>query len=241
VRYGRNLLRYSRWHALDFAIERGIVLVLIALSVIVPASIAAFHVRDADAPFMSAQEIYSLLGGQLTFLIAIMITAGMMAESRRSGTYRFVFSKPVSIPAYYAQQYVIWGLGLAAVDVLIAAAMTMTLGPVSPWGLVSSHLLGYVLLGGMTFFFSTFLRHDWMVVAALWITTHFLLYEWKPRSAVLDVILAFLPPILALDRAEAALIAGNVPALSEVALAAGYGLLFLVAGLVILDRREFAR
>lgn len=240
MRYGRNLLRYSRWHALDFAIERGIVLVLIALSLIVPAAIAAFHVRDAGAPFMSAQDIYSLLGGQLTFLFAIMITAGMMAESRRSGTYRFVFSKPVSIPAYYAQQYVIWGLGLAAVDVLIAAAMTVTLGPVSPWGLVSSHLLGYVLLGGMTFFFSTFFRHDWMVVAGLWIMTHFLIHEWTPRPDVLDALLVVLPPLLALEHAETALLAGNAPALAHMALVTGYGLLFLVAGLVILDRREFA-
>jgi hypothetical protein len=37
------------------------------------------------------------------------------------------------------------------------------------------------------------------------------------------------------------LLVGATPALSDAALVIGYGLLFMLAALVILDRREFAR
>lgn len=257
MRYSRNLLRYSRWHALDFAIERAVGLLLVAAVILVPIILLARQVRqDGGVTTTStAQEVYSHLGGELAYFLVILVVVGMVAESRRSGTYRFVFSKPVSMPAYYAQQYVIWGLGMVAVDLLIAAALTLALGPVAPWGLVSYHLLAYVLIGGLTFFFSTFFRHDWAGVVGMVVTADLLLVYWNPPSNAQQIILALLPPMKALHSLQGPLLAGSgvhdlgplaplagaTPALSDAALVIGYGLLFLVAGLVILDRREFAR
>jgi hypothetical protein len=243
VRYSRNLLRYSRWHALDFAIERALGLLLVAVVILVPIILLARQVRQDGGVTTSttAQEVYSHLGGQLAYFLVILVVVGMVAESRRTGTYRFVFSKPVSMPAYYAQQYVIWGLGMVAVDLLIAAALMLTVGPVAPWSLVSYHLLAYVLIGGLTFFFSTFFRHDWAGVVGLVVPAELLVALWNPPSNAQQVILALLPPIKALSDLQGPLLAGATPALSDVALVTGYGLLFLLAGLVILDRREFAR
>jgi hypothetical protein len=243
VRYSRNLLRYSQWQALDFAIERAAGLLLVAAVILVPIILLARQVRQEGGAISTTtgQEVYTQLGGHLAYFLVIMVVVGMVAESRRSGTYRFVFSKPVSMPAYYAQQYVIWGLGMVAFDLFIAAALSVAVGSVAPWGLVSYHLLAYMLIGGLTFFFSTFFRHDWAGVVALVVPAELLVALWNPPSSSEQVILAALPPVKALSDLQGSLLAGATPAVSDVALVAGYGLLFLVAGLVILDRREFAR
>lgn len=256
MRYSRNLFRYARWHALDFAIERAVGLLFVAAVILVPIVLLARQVgQDGGVTTTTAQEVYSHLGGELGYFLVLLVAVGMVAEPRRSGTYRFVFSKPVSMPAYYAQQYVIWGLGMVAVDLLIAAVLTLALGPVAPWGLVSYHLLAYVLVGGLTFFFSTLFRHDWAGVVGLVVTADLLLVYWNPPSNAQQVILALLPPMKALHSLQGPLLAGSglrelgplagaagaTPALSDAVLVVGYGLLFLLAGLVILDRREFAR
>lgn len=243
MRYSRNLLRYSRWHALDFAIERAVGLLLVAAVILLPIILLAREVRRDGGVSTSttAQEVYSQLGGHLAYFLVILVVVGMVAESRRNGTYRFLFSKPVSMPAYYAQQYVIWGLGMVAFDLLIAAALTLTVGPVAPWGLVWYHLLAYVLIGGLTFFFSTFFRHDWAGVMGLVVPAELLMALWNPPSNAQRVILTLLPPVKELSDLQSSLLAGATLALSDAALVTGYGLLFLLAGLVILDRREFAR
>lgn len=256
MRYSRNLFRYSRWHALDFVFERAVGLLLVAAVILVPIILLARQVGRAGGvnTTTTAQEVYSHLGGDLTYFLVILVAVGMVAESRRTGTYRFVFSKPVSMPAYFAQQYVVWGLGMVAVDLLIAAVLTLGLGPVTPWGLVSYHLLAYVLIGGLTFFFSTLFRHDWAGVVAMVVTADLLRVYWDQPSNAQQVFLALLLPTNALRQLHGALLGGAAfreprlplladatPALTDAALVVGYGLLFLIAGLVILDRREFAR
>src|SRR4029079_2210235 len=100
-----NLTRYSYWQFRDFIRERGLALIitstLLGFTVVAPMrAMLGSHIDEVNA-----KRILMMALPQLVYISAFIALNGLISTDRKLGYYRFLFSKPVSIPAYYAQYF----------------------------------------------------------------------------------------------------------------------------------------
>src|SRR5678815_1335486 len=145
-----NLQRYALWQIRDFTRDRGIALLLVGLligfTIIGPVRAVG---RSIDAAL--AKNLLVAILMQVAFILAFITLNGIVSTDRKLGYYRFLFSKPVSIPAYYVQLFFVYFIGfLAAVAILLGVFSFFT----APIDLVRPLLfcaLLYLSLGGIAF------------------------------------------------------------------------------------------
>jgi len=106
-----NLTRYSYWQLRDFIRERGYALLitstLLGFTLVMP--LRAMY--GANMSVDSAKQILMLALPQVVPIAAFITLNGLVSTDRKLGYYKFLFSKPVSIPAYYAQYFIVCLVG----------------------------------------------------------------------------------------------------------------------------------
>jgi hypothetical protein len=237
-----GIVRYARWQAWDFAIDRGrsslVVITLFSMQAwialrTVPAGGAADE-RAQLAALMLAQMV-PLLG----FVLALFAINGIVSADRTSGAFRLLLGKPVSAAAYYGQAFALHGLGAVAMGPVWLLGSALVAAPLQPAGALAYFALYYVLLGGLGFAFSV-ARFDWASTAAVWVGTimvrSMLPVDRRWWTPVVDVVL---PPTHALSAAGDALMAGAIPALADGVRVIGDGALAAGFAMVRLRRRPF--
>jgi hypothetical protein len=239
-----RLWSYLGWQARDFVAERGAPLVIVAFlmmsQLIMDLRRLRANVPQMRAEMAAGQAIIELFA---TFaLVAVLIGInGVVSNDRVRGYYRFLFAKPVSIPRYYAQAYVVNGLGIVAATLGILGAVYALGYPVfSPRVLLMVGLC-YVSLGGVGFLYSTVARFDWILMGATLGLAH-LLRQFYPAyesraGRVIDVIL---PPFHLLGDVGKELARGETPESTTLLWLVAWGLSGFVIGLLILRRRPLA-
>src|SRR5204862_446053 len=111
----RNLAKYSLWQFRDFVLERGIAIVLIGClwSYVtfepMRRAMGAQWRGDQTSPVWAIALQVSAALVSLSVLIAMN---GIVSTNRKSGYYRFLFSKPISPVVYYAQLFVVYMAGV---------------------------------------------------------------------------------------------------------------------------------
>lgn len=236
----RQITAYAPWQLWDFALDRGVALLfiggLMGLSVLWPGYLA---LRTQMPPELVAGKLLEVAVAQQISILAVVAASGIVANDRTGGYYRFLFSKPVRMPAYYALQFLITLVGLVLVTLLLLAAFWIFFGWVSPRVPLVMTVVTYLALGGTIFFFSTFTRLDWGMLVILWGASA-LSRMAAAGSEWYDVARWVLPPAHQLDKLRAALFAGTAIDVAGTAWLVGYGLLFFLAGLVVLQRKAIA-
>ena len=119
-----NLLRYARYHFTDFLMHR-LTLPIILLAFV--AALPTYLMTKNTAPgFMqSAQGINlakQMFAQSITLYLpigAFVAGVGVISLDRQQGFYRFFFSKPVNVLAYYVQTYLVHAVTYVAVFGLI--------------------------------------------------------------------------------------------------------------------------
>lgn len=240
-----RLWSYLSWQARDFVSERGAPLLIVATLMTFPIVVGLREMRDRLSTPMQG-ELSARFGIVQLFaefsLIAVLIGVnGVVSNDRVRGYYRFLFAKPVSIPRYYAQAYVVNGLGLHVTALTLLAAI-YTLGyPVFPVRVLLTLALVYVSLGGLGFFYSTLARFDWVLMGATWGVAQVLRAVYPAHSSragqVIDVVL---PPYHRLRDVGLELARGESVDPSILLWLLGWGIAGFVVGLVILRRRPLA-
>jgi hypothetical protein len=232
-----NLTRYAYWQFRDFIRERAIALLLVGLllGLLMVAPMRAMmgpNVTGADA-----KRLVLLVLPQVVLISSFIVFNGLISTDRKMGYYRFLFSKPVGIPAYYAQHFLVYLVGFIAVFALLLGILSIAIAPFNPfWTLVYCALV-YLSLGGIAFFISSLFRYDWPVLAAVYLGSALANVVWAGQTGWRMVIRDVLPPMHKLSPAMNDLISfGRVDAKS-VAWLLGYSALFFVAGLIVLWRR----
>jgi hypothetical protein len=240
-----RLWSYLGWQARDFAAERGAPLIIVAALMTFPIIMGLRGLRTAAASPMQAviSARYGIMQLFAEFsLIAVLIGInGVVSSDRVRGYYRFLFAKPVSIPRYYAQAYVVNGLGLLFAGLGVLGAI-YTLGyPVFPARVLLTIALVYVSLGGLGFFYSTLARFDWVLMGATWGLAQVLRAVYPAHETragqVLDVIL---PPFHRLRDVGLQLARGEAAEPMMLVWLLGWGISGFVLGLLILRRRPLA-
>ena len=132
--------RYGFWQLRDYMMDRGlptlIVCVLFGYLTLAPMLIGFRHqmatlppglivkyggVEGARAALMrdiNGVFLRTFLG-VVVFLGALFATNGIVADDRKKGYYRFLFSKPVSPTRYYGQAFLVHWAGFLAVACLM--------------------------------------------------------------------------------------------------------------------------
>jgi len=114
-----NLRRYVYWHFRDFIRDRGYALLLVGFLIgfTIVAPVRGMG-RTIDATL--ARSLLIAVLSQVSFILAFITLNGIVSTDRKLGYYRFLFSKPVSIPLYYVQLFFVYLVALALAFALVA-------------------------------------------------------------------------------------------------------------------------
>lgn len=234
-----NLARYAWWQFRDFIRDRGIALLLVGFLVGFTV-IGPFKAMGGTLDQRMADRLMAAVLIQVPFICAFIALNGIISNDRKLGYYRFLFSKPVGIPAYYTQLFVIYLLGFLTVCAMLIGLFSIFAHPVAPLGPLLFCALVFLSFGGIAFLISSLFRHDWPILAAIFLGSSILHSMWKFDEGIKRMVLAVLPPIYELpDMIPALVQEGSVDANSILWLL-GYSAICFVGGLVVLKRRPFA-
>ena len=235
---------YLSWQARDFVVERGAPLLIVATLMSFPIVMSLRQLGDAATPTQAATAArYGVLQLFAEFsLICVLIGInGVVSSDRVKGYYRFLFAKPVSIPRYYAQAYLVNGVGLMLTALGVLGAIYALGYPVFPARVLLMVGLVYLSLGGLGFFYSTLARFDWVLMGATWGLAQVLRAVYPAHESTAGRVLnVLLPPFHQLRDVGLQLARGEAAESRTLVWLLAWGLSGLVLGLLILRRRPLA-
>ncbi|MEO8194190.1 MAG: hypothetical protein ABI681_10075 [Gemmatimonadales bacterium] len=235
---GSNLRRYGLWQLRDFARDRGPSLLIVG------ALIGFFLIGPVRAMgrTIDAGMARTLLAGTLSpvaFISSLIALNGIVSNDRKLGYYRFLFSKPVSIPAYYVQLFVVSFIGFIAAAALLLGAFAIFARPVSPFGPLLYCSLVFLSLGGIALLVSSLFRYDWTILGAIFLTSTILHGMWQYEEGWRRMILAVLPPLYLLSDVMSGILSRGEVNAQNVLWLLGYSAVCFAAGLFVLRQRSF--
>jgi hypothetical protein len=230
-----SLARYSLWQFRDFAVDRGLSILIIGFlwgyALIEPIRRTVGSAGGSASPLWLVAIQVSSAVVSVAVLVALN---GIVSADRKAGYYRFLFSKPVNPSLFYGQLFFVYMVGVI-VAMLVLSSLLHKLVPIFsiPNFLLYTALV-YIAMGGIGFFLSVTTRYDWLSLAAVWLGARVLrgLYgagdDWRSK------LVQLLPPVHRLDDVANSLIGTGSAHLADVIWLFGYGALFFALGLAAL-------
>jgi hypothetical protein len=258
---GARLGAYIPWQARDYLMDRGAPTLLIGLlfgymvaggmvagmnltlARMSPAAVAhaggAAAARAAAVTQLTSLFLDTALGN-LVFLGALFAMNGIVANDRKQGFYRFLFSKPVSPDRYYGQAFVVHWAGFLVVVTGLGLVYQAIIGPVLSVPLYVAVSLLYLCYAGIAFALSAAARWDWLSLVAVTVAANYFWLRYGASTSAAARLLYLFPPLHRTSVVYAAV--ANRAALPWGLLAwfAGYGAICFVVGLVVLRHRRLA-
>ncbi|HEY8164322.1 MAG TPA: hypothetical protein VIF83_02090 [Gemmatimonadaceae bacterium] len=235
-----NLEHYFLWQLRDFIRERGVAMLLIGLlfgmTVIVPMKVAT-SATGTQLTDRMATQILMLVLPQVSFITSFIVLNGLVSTDRIRGYYRFLFSKPVSVPVYYAQAFLVSFLGYCTVFTILLALFVAFVKPIMPFGTLAFGALVFLSLGGIAFFISSLFRRDWIVLSVVLAGTWIMGSWWGQKGGIRQAFVQLLPPLGKLTGQMDGLVNRGTANPADVFHVLGYSALFFAAGLIVLHRR----
>jgi hypothetical protein len=235
-----RLFRYGAWQLRDYVFERGLPSLIVAALLFLPvmAQYQAGRRMPGFRPDIFARTTLGAVAPVFALFVVLLAVNGIISNDRKTGTYRLLFAKPLSIGRFYAQTFVLHWVGALLVTAVVLVAYALLLHPVAPAGLLSFVSLCYLALGGLGFLYSALARLDWTLMAATW-GVAVLLRNVFPRDEswygrALDLVL---PPLHRISDVGTALVTGQPVTGSTIAWLATYGAAGFALGLFVLRVR----
>lgn len=256
-----QLGRYGLWQLRDYAMDRGLPTIIVSvlfayitltpmlmifnrqMQTLPPATIARYGSVDAARVAMlhdiNASFLRSFLGA-VVFLGALFATNGIVADDRKKGYYRFLFSKPISPSRYYGQGFLIHWAGFVGVVCVMALFYGALVAPIISAPLVYVLALMFLMYAGTAFALSAVARWDWLSLVAVTVLASYMWGRFGESTAVAAKLLYLLPPLHRTNEIYEAVAKGAPLNASLLAWFAGYGIVCYVIGLVVLRYRRLA-
>jgi ABC-type transport system involved in multi-copper enzyme maturation permease subunit len=234
-----NLRRYAMWQLRDFIRDRGIALLLVGF-LIGFTVVGPFKAMGGTLDQRMADRLLAAVLVQVPFICAFIALNGIISNDRKLGYYRFLFSKPVGIPAYYAQLFVIYLVGFLAVSGVLLGLFSIFAHPVSPVGPLLYSALVFLSFGGIAFLVSSLFRHDWPILAAIFLGSSILHSMWRYDEGIKRLVLSVLPPVYKLPDMIPQIVQDRTADVNSLLWLLGYSAVCFAAGLLVLKRRPFA-
>jgi len=256
-----RVARYGIWQLRDYFKDRGlptlIVSVLFGYLTVAPMLVSFKHQLEIMPPALIArygglEGAHAVLNrdmnelflrtflGVVVYLGALFATNGIVAEDRKKGYYRFLFSKPVSPSRYYGQGFVINWVGFVVVSCAMALLYGALVGPLITAPLIYVMALMFLMYAGIAFALSATARWDWLSLVAVTVFASFMWGRFGESTSVLAKLLYLLPPLHRTAEIYEA-VAKRAPVnTSLLAWYAAYGVAAYLIGLVVLRYRRLA-
>ena len=252
---------YGFWQLRDFFVERGLPLFIIAgllgyltAAPMLPAlhrNIASLPPRlvakwgGADAATAMLMKDFNTLFlrnflGAVVFLGALLAMNGIVANDRKQGHYRFLFTKPVAPWRYYGQAFLVHWAGYLCVMALLALIYGFLVWPVLSIPLVGVLALMFLAYAGITFALSAAARWDWLSLVTVTVAASFFWDRFKDSTSPAAALLYLLPPLHRTSDVYLALAKGDPVPWPLVEWFAGYGVACYLLGLIVLRHRRLA-
>ena len=235
-------LAYAGWQLRDALLTRGVqaavIGLLVGVQLVLPLRVM-LGAGWAGTPIGagSIAGVVASLETLLPPLLTLVAINGVVAADRRSGHYRLLFSKPVSVAGYYAQAWVALLAAVLAAGLALAALFAVAVRPTAPTTLLAMLGLAFALLGSLGFLLSTVTRFDWLGLGAIWIASAQAHLAWGDAGGWRGALRLLLPPVHLLESAHASLRAGALPDGRSLLWLVGYGAACFVLALVVVRRR----
>ena len=252
---------YAFWQLRDYLVDRGLPTFLITLlfgylavapvrammhqnaTLVTPRMIARFGSAEAARAAVlhdtSAMLLRSMLGA-IVFLGALFAMNGIIANDRKLGYYRFLFSKPMTPERYYGQAFGLHSLGWLLIMTLLVLLYGVVLAPVLTPDFLAGIGLVYLCYAGIGFLLSAAARWDWLSLVFVTVATTVLRDKYGSSPSGFVKLLDLLPPLHKTQEVYAAVADGVALPWHSLAWLGGYGAACFVAGLVVLRYRRLA-
>ena len=238
-----RLATYSLWQFRDFIIERGIAIVIIGFlwgyTLIEPLR-RAMGEAFIIGPLSPTWPLVITVTSSIVSLAVLIALNGMVSTDRKMGYYRFLFSKPVSAVAYYAQLFLVYMAGVLLVMLLLSAVLHTIVPAFNVVNFLLYAAIIYIAMGGIGFFVSVATRFDWLTLAAVWLGSRVLRDFFGAKPGWRSKAVELLPPVHRLSDVSMSLITNGTAHTSDVVWLVGYGALFFALGLLVLRRGSLA-
>lgn len=256
-----RVLRYGVWQLRDFLVERGLPILIIGgllgyltLAPMLPAlhrNIAMLPpkliqkwggIQGATAMLMKDfNELFlrSFLGG-MVFVGAVLAMNGIVANDRKQGYYRFLFTKPLSPWRYYGQAFLLHTVGFVSIMSLLGGIYSAFIWPILSVRLLFVLMLMFLMYGGITFALSAAARWDWLSLVTVTVAASFLWDRFKDSPSPLAKLVYVLPPVHRTSEVYNALAKAEPIPWPLVEWYAAYGIVCFIGGLVVLRYRRLA-
>jgi hypothetical protein len=256
---GARLGPYALWQLRDYLLDRGVATFLItaltgylsAVPVYVmlrqsfdrPELVARYGSAAAARAAIAHEASAAFLNGTLgviVFLGALLAMNGIVANDRKLGYYRFLFSKPMSPERYYGQAFAVHTGGWLLIVSLLAFVYGLFIVPLLSVGFLAGVGLVFLCYAGVAFLLSATARWDWLSLVFVTVATTLLQQRFGTSSSPFAMLLHLLPPLQETAPVYAALAEGVALPWHSIAWLGGYGAACFVAALVVLRYRRLA-
>jgi hypothetical protein len=236
-----SLARYTLWQFRDFAVDRGLSILIIGFlwgyALIEPIRRTVGSAGGSASPLWLVAIQVSSAVVSVAVLVALN---GIVSADRKAGYYRFLFSKPVNPVLFYGQLFLVYMVGVIVAMLVLSSLLHKLVPAFSIPNFLLYTALVYIAMGGIGFFLSVTTRYDWLSLAAVWLGARVLrgLYgagdDWRSK------LVQLLPPVHRLDDVANSLIGTGSAHVADVMWLFGYGALFFGLGLAALRWGQLA-
>jgi ABC-type transport system involved in multi-copper enzyme maturation permease subunit len=259
TRRGARLGAYAFWQLRDYLLDRGVATLLITaltgyLSAVPaylmlqqnferPELVARYGSAAAARVALAHEASVSFLTGTLgviVFLGALLAMNGIVANDRKLGYFRFLFSKPMSPARYYGQAFAVHTGAWLAIITLLAFVYGLFIAPLLSAAFLGGLGLVFVCYAGVAFLLSATARWDWLSLVFITVMTTLLQQRFGMSSSPFARLLYLLPPLQETTGVYQALADGVALPWHSIVWLGGYGGACFVAALVVLRHRRLA-
>lgn len=245
-----RLTAYARYQLGDYLLHRA---ALPTMLVVVIAGVTVYAMSKNGPPgfwasatgSQMAKSLFQQTMGLFLPLGAFMGISGLVSSDRQQGHFRFLFSKPVNVPAFYAQAFAVHLVAFVVIAAGLAALLGVLTAPAAVLAAAQSAALTFVLVGGLGLLFGSLLRLDGAVLVLVYLISSIVQQIDTQQPGVLpgwaSTLGQLLPPVNKLDQVRTHLFAGQAPVYADLWHVLGYGALAGVVGLLVLRRAPLAR
>ncbi len=252
---------YGLWQWRDYLLERGLPIFIISSLLgflTVSPMLPALHRNLASLPPRLIEKWGGIDGatavlmkdfnelflrnflGAVVFMGALLAMNGIVANDRKLGYYRFLFSKPMAPWRYYGQAFVIHWAGYIGIMALLGVLYGILVWPVLSVPLLLVMALMFLTYGGITFALSAAARWDWLSLVTVTVAASYFWDRYKDSTSPLAALLYLLPPLHRTSDVYGAVAKGEALPWPLLQWFAGYGIACYVIGLVVLRFRRLA-